>query len=406
MPLQFLLIHVTLVLLICCSTVFETIRLNPVIHVPGVFRSRLQVVKPPVKSRFSLFNYNFCPTEKYELIWYNASYATKETVDCFVQHMSLKSQLGEATISLSGAQLQEVSFGSLEGLEPLEKDGNRTFTRRSLLAEELSYYGYKPEVNLHFATYDFRLSPATNPHFNRKMKTLVEFTYEQNDNQRVTITSHSFGGFHALYFLQTRSQEWKDKYIKKFITISTPWLGTVSSIAGLTYGYPFPGAYKDFQSKLVSLAKSFQSAYFFLPNEKAFAGLEFTKIGSSLYTGKNLRSLISYLFPNTYKIFEQLTNRTNYEIHPGVDVICLHSAGMKTVEKINYSSFLSVLFGSPTIDFGDGDDTVNRVSLEGCKIWENNEKFSFKYEVVQGVGHQEIVEDEKVMRHFVKDYIL
>lgn len=53
-----------------------------------------------------------------------------------------------------------------------------------------------------------------------KLKSLVEETYKANGNKQVTLLSHSLGCPYTLVFLNKQTNEWKNTYIKHWITLS------------------------------------------------------------------------------------------------------------------------------------------------------------------------------------------
>ena len=54
----------------------------------------------------------------------------------------------------------------------------------------------------------------------KKLHKLIEDTYHTNGNEKIMLLSHSMGAPYTLYFLERQPQEWKDKYIQAWITIS------------------------------------------------------------------------------------------------------------------------------------------------------------------------------------------
>ena len=62
------------------------------------------------------------------------------------------------------------------------------------------------------------------------MTNLIEETYECNDNSRVTVLSHSLGCLYTLWFLNQKSQEWKDKFILNWIPIAGVFGGAGTGI--------------------------------------------------------------------------------------------------------------------------------------------------------------------------------
>ena len=56
----------------------------------------------------------------------------------------------------------------------------------------------------------------------------MEKTYANGGNKRVVIVVHSMGAPVTLYFLtEIVDQEWKDKYLKAFVTVSGVWRGAL-----------------------------------------------------------------------------------------------------------------------------------------------------------------------------------
>lgn len=69
-----------------------------------------------------------------------------------------------------------------------------------------------------------------------KLKALVEETYTNNNKSAVTLLVHSMGGSMALQFLRLQSQKWKDTYIQRMISLSTPWGGAVKALKVFAIG--------------------------------------------------------------------------------------------------------------------------------------------------------------------------
>ena len=66
--------------------------------------------------------------------------------------------------------------------------------------------------------------------FLTKYKALVEETYYMNDNTKVVLLGHSMGNPITLYLLNHVSEEWKNKFIKSFISLAGVWGGAAKSI--------------------------------------------------------------------------------------------------------------------------------------------------------------------------------
>lgn len=78
-----------------------------------------------------------------------------------------------------------------------------------------------------------------NVDFFPKLKALVEESYAANNNTPATLLVHSMGGSMALHFLRLQTQAWKDKYIRRMVSLSTPWGGSVKALKVFAIGKLF-----------------------------------------------------------------------------------------------------------------------------------------------------------------------
>ena len=96
------------------------------------------------------------------------------------------------------------------------------------------------------------------------------------------------GGRMLLHFLQQMPQNWKDKYVKRAITLAVPWAGSVRPIQAVSVGYDlgvavFPNdKLKEMSRTFPSLAYLMPSAQFWEPNEALVI------VGSKSYSVENL----------------------------------------------------------------------------------------------------------------------
>lgn len=146
------------------------------------------------------------------------------------------------------------------------------------IAKALKKCGYEEGKTLFGTPYDFRKGPKENSDWFYRMQQLTEHAYQSNGNVGVTYIAHSMGGRMLLQFLQQMPQTWKDKYVKRFISLAVPYGGSIQSIMALSAGYnPFPFIppfiyvrnyhMKIIQEKFSSLAWLLPSAEFWQPNE-------------------------------------------------------------------------------------------------------------------------------------------
>ena len=62
------------------------------------------------------------------------------------------------------------------------------------------------------------------------LEKMIVSSYEENHHQPVVLLGHSMGNMYIHYILTHKSQKWKDKYIKSFVSIAGPWGGAIKSI--------------------------------------------------------------------------------------------------------------------------------------------------------------------------------
>ena len=112
----------------------------------------------------------------------------------------------------------------------------------------------------------FSLSTDENKDWFLRLKVLTESAYDMNENIGITYVAHSMGGRMLLYFLQQMPQEWKDKYVKQIITLSTPWGGSIQAIQAISVGYDF-GADLIQNDKMKQVQETCPSVVWLMPSK-------------------------------------------------------------------------------------------------------------------------------------------
>lgn len=75
-----------------------------------------------------------------------------------------------------------------------------------------------------------------NQEFFVNLKTLVEETYQKNNNTPIVFIAHSMGGCMTLKFLRSQTQGWKDKYIRAMVSLAGAWGGAVKALKVFAVG--------------------------------------------------------------------------------------------------------------------------------------------------------------------------
>ncbi|OAF69730.1 hypothetical protein A3Q56_02520 [Intoshia linei] len=291
------------------------------------------------------------------------------------------------------------SFGRIDAIKNLSSFDD---PRLKIYNKFLSYFmdtGYKNGVNLNGAPYDFRYIP--NKNFYRKMKLLIEKTYTKNNNSKVVLIGHSLGGLLFTHFINDQNYKWNDKYIKLFIPISTPWLGTTTALKILIEGENY-GMWWTSLKDWTKLLRSYQTGLLLMPSVK-----KWNKNQTLIYT-KNENLTIS----NMHKIFERLNFKFGYsrwlKIHdfldnlqmPQVNTLCIHGYGIDTIGQLDYTN--TTLFGTSRKIYHSSDGTVDRISLNFCKGWQHD-KYYMIYKIFNN-SHNGILNNYKLYR-LIQSYL-
>lgn len=65
---------------------------------------------------------------------------------------------------------------------------------------------------------------------------LTEDTYTMNNRKPVIFIAHGLGGSMLLLFLQRQTQEWKDQYVRLFVSLAVAWGGSVNALKTFVEG--------------------------------------------------------------------------------------------------------------------------------------------------------------------------
>ncbi|KAL1373807.1 hypothetical protein pipiens_020432, partial [Culex pipiens pipiens] len=201
------------------------------------------------------------------------------------------------------------------------------------------------------------------------MRFLIEEAYIINNNTPVTLIVHSYGGPMTLNFLHQMSQEWKDKHIKRMISLAGAWGGSVKSMKVYTIGEDFSNTFvlstpvKKMLTSTPSLAYLMPSPLFWKPDQVLIS------TASRSYTVNDYQAFYEGInHPEGWEMYKDVMPYIQDFSPPGVEVQCYYGSDVNTIERLDYGSS-SDLTDTPTPVFGDGDGTVNLQSLEACQMW-------------------------------------
>lgn len=89
---------------------------------------------------------------------------------------------------------------------------------------------------------------------------------------------------------------------------------------------------------------------------------------------------------------------------PEVEVHCLYGTGVATVERLLYEKS-GGLDGTPKLENGDGDGTVNYRSLAACKQWSGLQSAQIHTMELDNVDHMGVLSNSRVLK-YIMDLII
>jgi len=396
------------------TTVNGTI-LEPIIIVPGLFSSSLEI---------QLYDYlppnEFCDrnSDKWIPFYPPASPKTLEfppIFDCYMDylHLSYDNQLNIFT-NTSGTRIKPSDFGSPNGTSYIASFVKRFF--------EIGY----TDVNIRGAPYDWRTDghSANLSYQYAQLTNLVEETYLANNNSAVHLIGHSFGSPYIYYFLsKVAPQDWKDKYIKSFISLSGPFLGTpiaaVLMVGGMGifenggFGAPLEGTGGSLFSKLEAIEeakylntyRNFPSLVGLMPPEKFWptppsnVSVLISTPSRNYTAADNLQLLVDANL--TGPLYIRINNFEDYNTYPppGTVMHCLFGYGIPTLNSVVFAdnNFQKVKSYSNV----SGDGSISVTSLEFCENWVHQQELPIYVKPYFNISHNGLIFNQQVFEYLV-----
>jgi len=392
-------------------------RLHPVILVPGDGGSQIEARL----NKTSVGHWWCSKTSDWYDLWLNINEMLTFMVQCWAENVALEYDPDTRTTRNSpGVETRIPGFGNTTtSVEWIDKSMRGFSTYFSKIVEKVLPQGYIRGQNIHGAPYDFRRAANENQEYFVKLKTLIEETYQKNDNTPVLMVTHSMGSIMTLYFLNHQTQAWKDKYIRSLISIAGVWGGTARAVKVFAVGDNLDSWFLNEKNLLwertnPSLAWLMPSADFW-PDDEILVETD-----QKNFTRTNLHEFFEALEePNMSMMVEDTKPLIAGLTPPGVEVFCTHGSKVDTTERLIYPpgafpfnrtklmeiknnstagvgmAFWPFPSKDPTMIKGDGDGTVNIRSLQGCLRWKDQQKQPVHHKVFEGVNHLDMLRQEE-----------
>eukprot|EP01087_Luapelamoeba_hula_P006245 TRINITY_DN1631_c0_g2_i3.p1 TRINITY_DN1631_c0_g2~~TRINITY_DN1631_c0_g2_i3.p1 ORF type:complete len:432 (-),score=74.90 TRINITY_DN1631_c0_g2_i3:27-1322(-) len=389
-------------------------QLRPVILVPSFTGSELQARIINATSRFW-----YC--KKQNIDWFRIFLGPAQMlapeINCWMERISLDfNATSNRSKNATGSEIMVPDFGGLEAIAYL--DTLHLVPMWNSVIKVLTDLGYKENVNLRGAPYDWRVSPADWMEYQYpRMKQLFEETYAANNNTAVAVASLSMGCPYFLNFLNRFvSQEWKDKYIHSWTAMDGAFGGSSSALAALLN----PGGilanwsaiFVIFDDQFLEIFRTWSSLTYMLPHGHVYGGDKpYVSVGDKTYTTLQFPEILKAAGANVSAIefveMEKIGFRGKSALSaPGVAVHCLYGYNVTTPSALHYNASVgdgkSPFAHFPTFDVVDGDGTVQREGLDRCKYWAQEQSQPAMSFGVKGMKHAESVQNDECIKYFVK----
>ncbi|XP_007018457.2 PREDICTED: lecithin-cholesterol acyltransferase-like 1 [Theobroma cacao] len=388
--------------------------LHPLILVPGSGGNQLEARLTTGYKPLDLFCDRWYPISKdkegWFRLWFDPSVLLAPFTKCFAQRMMLcyDRDLDDYR-NAPGVETRVPEFGSTESLLYLDPHLKQLTAYMAQLIESLEEIGYVSGETLFGAPYDFRYGLAAEGHpshvgskFLQDLKDLIEKASASNGGKPVILLSHSLGGLYVLQLLNRNSASWRQRFIKHFVALSAPWGGTVQEMltfaSGSSFGVPLvdPLLVRGEQ-------RSSESNLWLMPSPTLFGpGKVLVFTPSEAYSAHDIPQFLNDIgFPEGVIPYKSRILPLTEELRPpNVSVTCIIGTGVKTAETLFYGK--AGFDEQPEVVYGDGDGTVNLVSLLALEsLWANEKSQPLKVIRIAGISHTSILEDNAALDQII-----
>ncbi|KAJ8958567.1 hypothetical protein NQ317_016374 [Molorchus minor] len=349
---------------------------NLVILIPGDGGSQLEAKL----NKTSVIHY-ICEkkTNDYFNVWLNMELLVPLVIDFWIDNIKLV--YNNVTRRTNNSPVP--GFGNSDTVEWLDPSHASTGAYFKDISNSLLSLGLVKNISIRGAPYDFRKDQV----YFVQLKQLVEDTYNENKQTSVILLAHSMGGPMSLYFLNQQKPILGKTNILKVYGV---WGGSVKAIKATTWVLMFceKVLWRQEQITCPSLAWLLPSRLFWKPDEVL------VQTEKKNYTINDLQEFFKYIFPRWLG---------NERIQSHISLILNHLELKFIVYMVLMSKTIENLVpgvdGYPTLLYGDGDGTVNRRSLEGCKYWQKAQKQKVYIKELQQVDHLQILSNKTTISY-------
>lgn len=386
--------------------------LSPVVLIPGLAGSRMQARVDKEKR----VNFLCDKQSDWKDIWLSVNQLLPFVMNCWLDNVRLviDPKTGQ-TDNAPGVDIRVPDFGKVESVEFLDASIRDRSAYFASIIERYEALGYERNANLLAAPYDFRLAPNELGEWFDALRGLIEEA-KYKFSKPITLVCHSMGCLHALVFLRAQTVEWRASNIRKLISLAAPWGGAIKAakalVAGDTFDLPLVS-----EAKFRKVLRTFPSVSYLLPNAAVFNATNYRRAlpggpmiverPSKKYFIKDIGNLLREVNLTQQALWYEQLQELVRPLEPLQDlqVDCVHSSNIRTIEKVFYRSDEDFPDGDyKTID-GDGDGTVNSESLLVCERWKSLLPEKVSHVIIPNTNHIGTLSHEATLTHITDDVL-
>jgi hypothetical protein len=274
----------------------------------------------------------------------------------------------------------------------------------STLIESFEAAGYQQGINLFAANYDFRKigDPEEIDSWCLSLTKLIEQNCAMQENPAIII-GHDLGAVVANYFLVNAMQEWKDRFIDKFVSVSGTFGGCPKALRAVLSGVSTPGNAENFNKAV----KTSSGLSLMLPNPLIYGDIPLIQLNQLSYTSNDIPKMIESVSIEAAKIMKISEKVRDISMKaPGVEVHILAGTDLDTESSYHYSMSLvnepekNAPFYQLELPFNrkfnypdrfTGDGTMPKFALEYPIWWSKNQIQPVYFQFFTGMEHTKIL---------------
>ncbi|NP_001146423.1 Lecithin-cholesterol acyltransferase-like 1 [Zea mays] len=352
-------------------------------------------------------------------LWANCSdLPAHHYVRCFMEQMALVyDPVANDYRNLPGVETRVRNFGSSQGFQKNPEHTTWSWCFE-VLRNELARAGYRDGDTLFGAPYDLRYAPPVPGQpsevfsgYFRRLASLVEDASRKNRGRKVILFGHSFGGMVALEFVRSTPMAWRDRYIKHlFLVAPVPAEGFVKPLQYFVSGsnLMYVPTVSSLELAFRPMWRTFESSLVNFPSPAVFGRRPLVVTARRNYSAYDLEDLLVAVGygAGVEPFRRRAVPKMSYFQAPMVPTTCMNGVGNDTPEQLVYWD--GDFDATPEIVYGDGDDSINLVSMlafdEKMRRQPEQNKV-YKSIKIRGAQHGTIVTDDTALKRVMHEIL-